>query len=206
METLDEIKIKKPIKRTLTELSQSNFVDFLLETYSPKKNSAGEYFSMALDYLTNETNYMASDTEKEFVEEYGLSPIGFLEILRIQMAKTSGFGICINNKDLKKAMSNMVIDYDLDLAEMQKYYDQLLEFGLLIIISDHAGNKYVTSIQQVFNWEYKMWTRWKNNEYQKNHRSNKTEESVKVSDTVPIVPASKVMSYDEDDPDTWSLF
>ena len=45
--------MEKPIKRTLAELSQPNFVDFLLDTYSPKKNSAGEYFSMALDYLTN---------------------------------------------------------------------------------------------------------------------------------------------------------
>lgn len=83
--------MEKPIKRTLAELSQPNFVDFLLDTYSPKKNSAGEYFSMALDYLTNETSYMGSDTEKEFVEEYGLAPIGFLEMLRIQMAILDDF-------------------------------------------------------------------------------------------------------------------
>ena len=190
--------MEKPIKRTLAELSQPNFVDFLLDTYSPKKNSAGEYFSMALDYLTNETSYMGSDTEKEFVEEYGLAPIGFLEMLRIQMAKTSGFGICINNKDLKKAMSNLMIDYDLDLGDMQKYYDQLLEYGLLVIISDSAGNQYATSIQQVFNWEYKMWTRFKNNEYQKNHRGDKKDAST-VPIAPPVVSAEDEFPYDVDD-------
>ena len=190
--------MEKPINRPLAELSQPNFVDFLLDTYSPKKNSAGEYFSMALDYLTNETSYMGSDTEKEFVEEYGLAPIGFLEMLRIQMAKTSGFGICINNKDLKKAMSNLMIDYDLDLGDMQKYYDQLLEYGLLVIISDSAGNQYATSIQQVFNWEYKMWTRFKNNEYQKNHRGDKKDAS-NVPIAPPVVSAEDEFPYDVDD-------
>ena len=190
--------MEKPIKRTLAELSQPSFVDFLLDTYSPKKNSAGEYFSMALDYLTNETSYMGSDTEKEFVEEYGVAPIGFLEMLRIQMAKTSGFGICINNKDLKKAMSNLMIDYDLDLGDMQKYYDQLLEYGLLVIISDSAGNQYATSIQQVFNWEYKMWTRFKNNEYQKNHRGDKKDAS-NVPIVPPVVSAEDEFPYDVDD-------
>lgn len=189
----------KPIKRTLAELSQPNFVDFLLDTYSPKKNSAGEYFSMALDYLTNETSYMGSDTEKEFVEEYGLAPIGFLEMLRIQMAKTSGFGICINNKDLKKAMSNLMIDYDLDMGDMQKYYDQLLEYGLLVLISDSAGNQYATSVQQVFNWEYKMWTRFKNNEYQKNHRNDKKNGDPNAPMTVPEVSAEELFPYDVDD-------
>lgn len=191
--------MEKPIKRTLAELSQPNFVDFLLDTYSPKKNSAGEYFSMALDYLTNETSYMGSDTEKEFIEEYGVAPIGFLEMLRIQMAKTSGFGICINNKDLKKAMSNLMIDYNLDLVDMQKYYDQLLEYGLLIIISDSAGNQYATSIQQVFNWEYKMWTRFKNNEYQNNHRNDKKNNAPNAPITVPEISAEDDFPYDVDD-------
>ena len=121
----------KPIKRKIEELQQPDFVDFLYDTYEPKKNSAGEFFYNGLDYLTNEMSYMASETEKEFIEEHGLAPIGFLELLRIQMAKIGGFGICINNKDLRKAMSALAIDYGLDIVDMQTYYDQLIEVGIL---------------------------------------------------------------------------
>ena len=182
--------MEKPIKRKAEELKQANFVDFLFDTYEPKKNSAGELFYNGLDYLTNEMSYMASETEKEFIEEYGLAPIGFLELLRIQMAKTNGFGICINNKDLKKAMSALAIDYGLDISEMQKYYDQLVEVEMIIIITDSAGNQYATTIQQVFNWEYKMWTRWTNNQYQKKKRSED------ASNQVPTEPAANPFSDD----------
>lgn len=197
--------MEKPIKRNAMELKETNFVDFLFTTYTPKKNSAGEFFSMALDYLTNETSYMGSDTEKEFINEYGLAPIGFLELLRIQMAKTSGFGICINNKDLIKAMHNMVIDYDLELADLQKYYDQLLEFGLLIIISDSAGNRYATTVQQIFNFEYKMWTRWQNNEYQRKRRKNASAESETASLELIEVPIEKIPNPFDDDPAQWDF-
>lgn len=86
------------------------------------------------------------------------------------MAKTGGFGICISNKDLKKAMAAIEIDYDLEREIMEKYYSQLLESHLLIIVCDSQKNQYVTTLQQIFNWEYKMWTRWKNNEYQRKKR------------------------------------
>ena len=89
------------------------------------------------------------------------------------MTKTGGFGICINNNDFEKAMYGMVIDYKADLQEMQKYYDQLLEHGLLIIISDSQGTQYVTSPQQVFNFEYKMWSRWNDNKNSKNSKNKK---------------------------------
>lgn len=169
--------MEKPIKRSIFELQQPNFVDYLFATYEPQKNSAGEYFFNGLDYITNEMSYMASDTEKEFVEEYGLAPVGFLEMLRIQMAKTDGFGICINNKSLKKAMTNMVIDYDLEIQELEKYYEQLIDSGLIVIIGDSKGNQYATTPQTVFNWEYKMWTRWKNREYQEKNRGKKDKEN-----------------------------
>ena len=182
--------MEKPIKRRADELKQANFVDFLFDTYEPKKNSAGEFFYNGLDYLTNEMSYMASETEKEFIEEYGLAPIGFLELIRIQMAKTNGFGICVNNKDLKKAMSALAIDYGLDIAEMQKYYDQLVEAEMIIIISSSTGNQYATTIQQVFNWEYKMWMRWTNNQYQKKKRSTD------ALNQVPTEPATNPFSDD----------
>ena len=167
----ENIYMRKPVKRTIQE-TKNNFVDYLFETYEPKRNNAGEYYFNGLDYLTNEMSYMASDTEKEFIEEFGLAPIAFLELLRIQMAKTSGFGICINNKDLKKAMSNMAIDYEINYVDMQEYYSKLVEYQLIIIISDSTGNQYATTLQQIFNWEYKMWTRWSNNQYQKNKRNS----------------------------------
>lgn len=162
--------MEKPIRRTNVELKQNNFVDYLFATYEPKKNSAGEYFPSVLDYTTNETSYLSSETEKEFIEEHGFAPIGFLEALRIQISKTSGFGICINNKDLKKALASIAIDYGIEQDELQKYYNLLLEYQLIIIISDSKGTQFATTPQQVFNWEYKMWSRWTNNQYQKKKR------------------------------------
>lgn len=192
----------KPTKRKIEELQQPNFVDFLFDTYEPKKNSAGEFFYNGLDYLTNEMSYMASETEKEFVEEHGLAPIGFLELLRIQMAKTSGFGICVNNKDLKKAMSALSIDYGLEIVDMQTYYNQLIEVGILIIISDSVGNQYATTIQQVFNWEYKMWTRWTNNQYQKKKRDSSKD--ITASEQAPSAPEDDGL-YFGDSNDMFSL-
>lgn len=162
--------MEKPIKRSIAELKNPNFVDYLYKTYEPQRNSAGEYFFNGLDYITNEMSYMASETEKEFIEENGLAPIGFLELLRIQMAKTDGFGICINNRNLKKAMMNMVVDYGLDLQVLEQYYTQLVESQIIVIITDSKGNKYATTTQTLFNWEYKMWTRWSNRMYQDKKR------------------------------------
>lgn len=180
--------MEKPIKRNIFEIQQPNFVDFLFATYEPQRNSAGEYFFNGLDYITNEMSYMASDTEKEFVEEHGLAPVGFLEMLRIQMAKTDGFGICINNRNLKKALMSMVVDYDLDIQDLEKYYEQLVDSGLIAIINDSKGNQYATTTQTVFNWEYKMWTRWKNREYQNNHRGKNGKQD---SDNTEFFPADE---------------
>lgn len=187
--------MNKPIKRFENEL-QDAFVDFLYDTYEPQKNSAGEYFFNGLDYLTNEMTYMTSETEKEFIEEHGFAPIGFLEVLRIHMAKSpQGFGLCINDKSLKKALSNIEIDYDIEREQLMNYYNLLLENHLLIIINDKAGNKYVTTLQQLFNWEYKMWTRWTNNEYQKKRRTN----NKKIEDTTPQNNSVEEQSQGEQD-------
>ena len=193
--------MEKPTRRTIEELQHNFFVDYLFTTYEPKKNSAGEYFYNGLDYLTNEISYMSSDTERQFIEKFGLAPIGFLEMLRVQMAKTNGFGICISNNDLKKAMSNIAIDYGLTFEEMQKYFDDLVEYKLLIIISDKCGIKYATTIQQVFNWEYKMWTRWTNNQYQKKKRGKKNDdadvyEEDKLDADIPTEPAPGLNTED----------
>lgn len=69
--------MEKPIKRREQDLP-SNFVDYLYQLYECRKNAAGIYFPQPLDYCTNETtDYMCSEIEKEFIEEYGLAPIGF---------------------------------------------------------------------------------------------------------------------------------
>lgn len=155
--------MNKPTRRSITELQQKNFVDFLYETYEREKNSAGDCYATPLEYITDEKTYLSSNTEKEFVEEYGFAPIGFLEALRVQMAKTSGFGICVNNNDLKKTLAGMMIDYKIDYEELQKFYELLVEYQFIIFISDSNGNQYATTPQQVFNWEYRMWSRLSNN-------------------------------------------
>lgn len=181
--------MEKPIKRSIEDLKRIDFVDFLFETYEPKKNSAGEFFYNGLDYLTNEMSHMSSETEKEFIEEHGFAAVGFLELLRIQMAKTSGFGIRINNKDLQKALAALSIDYGVDIAEMKKYYEQLVDAGMIIVITGSNGDQYATTIQQVFNWEYKMWTRWTNNQYQKKKRG------AAESKEVPTEPATDLFDF-----------
>lgn len=191
--------MNKPTRRSITELQQKNFVDFLYETYEREKNSAGDCYATPLEYITDEKTYLSSNAEKEFVEEYGFAPIGFLEALRVQMAKTSGFGICINNNDLKKALAGMMIDYKIDYEELQKFYELLVGYQFIIFISDSNGNQYATTPQQVFNWEYRMWSRLSNNKSQKKSRSEakKTEKQEKdkevevetVIEDVPTEPA-----------------
>ena len=190
--------MNKPTRRSITELQQKNFVDFLYETYEREKNSAGDCYATPLEYITDEKTYLSSNTEKEFVEEYGFAPIGFLEALRVQMAKTSGFGICVNNNDLKKTLAGMMIDYKIDYEELQKFYELLVEYQFIIFISDSNGNQYATTPQQVFNWEYRMWSRLSNNKSQKKSRSEakKTEKQEKdkeaevetVMEDVPTEP------------------
>ncbi len=146
--------MNKPEKRAEDELIE-NFVGYLFDTYEPRKNSAGEYYSTSLDYLTNESSYMNSKAERKFVEDHGLSPIAFLELLRVEMAKTSGFGICITDKELQNSIYRISLVYELKLAELQQYYEQLVDAHLILVINDHDGNQYATTLQQIFNGNIK---------------------------------------------------
>ena len=89
--------MNKPTRRSITELQQKNFVDFLYETYEREKNSAGDCYATPLEYITDEKTYLSSDVEKEFVEEYGFAPIGFLEALRVQIPNPLVLAICTRN-------------------------------------------------------------------------------------------------------------
>lgn len=199
--------MNKPTRRSLEEL-KDNFVDYLYSTYQPKKNDAGEYFATRIEYLTNELSYMSSENEKEFIEKNGIAPIGFLELLRIQMAITNGYGICITNKSLKKAILSISIDYDIDPDVLQKYYDQLVEYNLIVIIKDSKGNEYATTIQQIFNWEYKMWSRHQNNEYQKKKRKKDAEEKENTQQLseAPTAPLYYLEDEDLEDVDPEDFF
>ena len=189
--------MNKPTRRSITELQQKDFVDFLYETYEREKNSAGDCYATPLEYITDEKTYLSSDVEKEFIEEYGFAPIGFLEALRVQMAKTSGFGICVNNNDLKKTLAGMMIDYKIDYEELQKFYELLVEYQFIIFITDSNGNQYATTPQQVFNWEYRMWSRLSNNkskqksrsEAKKTEKQEKDKEDETVIEDAPTEPA-----------------
>lgn len=101
---------------------------------------------------------MDSPDDIKIVETMGLEIVGFLQLLRIQMGKFSGYGIQVNN-DIKKALSSIEIDYLIDREHLFSLYEQLKERGIIILICDSNGNEYATTIQQLFNWEYKMYER-----------------------------------------------
>ncbi len=149
-----------PIRKSVAELETDGYVDRMIAEYEPVKKKTGDYYKFTLEYITNEDTYMTSETEKEFISEYGLAPIGLLEILRMHMCRKNGFGICTTNKDLQKVFFEINIDYEIDLEKLQEYYNLLLDNKLIVEITDSKGQKYATTPQQIFNWETKYCQRY----------------------------------------------
>lgn len=195
--------MEKPIKRTNKGIqSYPNFVDTLEETYQPKLNSAGFTFQNPLDYITEEVqDYMNEYEEKAFINEHGLAPIAFLSLLRIQMSKTSGFGICCNNNDLEKALFSIYLDYGIEIPQLKAYCSQLLDAGMLIKISSlKSGNTYLTCRQQIWNYEYKEYSKWQARTSQANRRKKEksSQEDNAVKPQVAPVPVKEIKASGED--------
>lgn len=149
-----------PIRKSVAELETDGYVDRMIAEYEPVKKKTGDYYQFSLEYITNEDTYMTSEAEKEFISEYGLAPIGLLEILRMYMCRKNGFGICTTNKDLQKVFIEINIDYGISIVKLKKYYNLLLSNKLIIEVSDSKGQKYATTPQQIFNWETKYCQRY----------------------------------------------
>lgn len=163
--------IEKPILRTVIP---EHYLDYIKETYKPKKTEAGEDYDSKLTFITFEQSFLKSKEEMELIAEHGFAPIGFLVALRIQMSCGIGYGIPMYDRSLKKALMNISIDTEVPLETLQRYYDILLDYGLLVIIGDSEGNQVLTNRNQLYNWENKEYTRWYNAEAQrKKRRSSK---------------------------------
>lgn len=161
------LTMEKPILRK--EIPK-NYLDYIKETYQPKRTESGEAYDSRLTYITFEQSFMKSAEELQLIEKYGFAPIGFLVALRIQMSNGIGYGIPIKDRSLKKALCNIAIDTNIPPKTLDGYYQMLLEYGLLVIIEDSEGNQVLTNKNQLYNWENKEYTRWYNAEAQRKKR------------------------------------
>lgn len=159
--------MEKPILRK--EIPK-NYLNYIKETYQPKRTESGEAYDSRLTYITFEQSFMKSKEELELIEKFGFAPIGFLVALRIQMSNGIGYGIPIKDRSLKKALCNIAIDTNIPPKTLDGYYQMLLEYGLLVIIEDSEGNQVLTNRNQLYNWENKEYKRWYDAEAQRKRR------------------------------------
>lgn len=164
------IHMDKPeIKTILPE----HYLDYLKETYKPPKTAAGQdYLNNPLTYFTFEQGFLSTDNELDFICKYGFAPIGLLVSLRVNMSSGLGYGIKMG-RPLNKVLNGISLDTDIPMTTLNEYYEQLLSAGFLIIIDDSEGNQVVTTLNQLYNWELKEYTKWCNAEKQRKSRKNK---------------------------------
>ncbi len=187
----------KPFLRNLATMPE-HYLDYIKATYKPVKTTSGENYDSPLTYITLEQSFLSSESEKELIEEKGFAPIGFLIALRIEMSRGIGYGIPLYNRALKKALNNIHIDTDIPMETLQDYYDTLIEYNLLIIIDDKQGNQVLTNYNQLYNWEYKEYTRWYNTEAKRKARAKQkdnAEEKIEEPDEIVEAPIPEEQEY-----------
>lgn len=210
----------KPI---LHKIIDPNYLQFLKETYPPSKTTAGEDYESQLTYITFEKSFLTSPIELELLGEKGFSPFGFLLALRVEMSKSLGYGISLDNNSLAKIFYGIHLDSHVPLEEIESLYNILLKYGLLFIISDNDGHKVVTTTNQLYNWELKEYTKWYNKDRKRKYRQKAKEnfgestieyetdeeqigavdEEIPEIETVPDEPSFELKNENSDDPFSW---
>lgn len=104
------------------------------------------------------------------------------------MAKSNGYGICITNEEFKIFVFSLKLKFNIDEETVNKYIEILKEFKLLLIIKDEeTGEEYYTTLQSVWNYEYRLYYRYTNREKQKKSRQRKNKTDKVIEETPPIV-------------------
>ncbi len=167
-------------KPTLHKIVAPDYLQFIKDTYPPPKTTAGEDYDCKLTYITFEKSFLESADEMELLSEKGFAPLGFLLALRVEMSKALGYGISLDNNSLAKIFYGIHLDTNIPLDKLEEYYKDLLDYGLLFVISDNAGHKALTTPNQLFNFETKEYTRHENARRRRESRKKAKMESLEL--------------------------
>lgn len=182
---LEEFTLEKPVLRT--ELPE-DVIGYLEKTYPARVNGAGLKQKDSVNYLTEEQDFLEDDAVIQCTEQYGLEPLGLLWFLRLYMAKDLGWGMDISTEKKRKLIgSEMYINYNISSEKLTKLSNALIDCGIIKVVKGSDGGTYWTTLQQFYNYEYKTWSRLKNNfAKRKSYKKNKTQNE----DSVPTTEIS----------------
>ena len=174
------MKSKLPQKRITLN---NNTINEIHSAFPPQESVTGKSYKATLDYITTEIDFFEEKATKDLVKNYGLAPIGFYELLRIEMAKSNGYGICITNDDFNIFTYTLKIKLNIDEETVNNYVNLLTEYKLLHKIKDEdTDEEYYTTLQSIWNYEYRLYYRYTNREKQKKNRQRKKKTEVTSKD------------------------
>ena len=162
--------MEKPILRK--ELPD-DVISYLREKYPPRINGAGIEQSDNVNYITEELSFFTDENVMECVIKYGMAPLGILWFLRLQMSNTLGWGIDVTDKEYQRLCNNMTLDLYMSQATFEKLCNALIECGVIKVVYGSNNRIYWTTLQQFYNYEYKSWSRLKNNAAARRSYQNK---------------------------------
>lgn len=196
----EKFTLEKP---TLREVLPDDVVKYLMETYPPRKNGAGTIQKDGVDYITEEKDFFNRPEIKQCVKNHGLEPIGLLFVLRSKMATDAGWGIEVGDDDERAVLMYSIC---LLINRKQDYIEQLckilIDCGIIKVVDGSDGKTYWTTLQQLYNYEYKEWSRAKNNFAQRKSYKKKKEQASgslaesKDQEKVPEISAEFSVSDD----------
>lgn len=192
----ENFTLKKPeLRKELPE----DVIGYLNETYPPRVNGAGLKQKDSVNYITEEQDFLEDSAVIKCVEKYGLQPLGLLWFLRLHMSKDLGWGVDVTGKKRIMLFSNLHILYNIAENDIEEWTNELIECGILKVVNGSNGNTYWTTMQQFYNYEYKSWTRLKNNaakrkSYQKkNNQENNQNDAYFPPNFEEDVPSNDIL-------------
>lgn len=159
-EETKNFNMKKP---TLRNELPDDVIEYLKETYPPRINGAGIAQSDGIDYITEERSFALSEDVNECIIKYGLEPLGILWFLRLKMANSLGWGIDVTGRKYDKLCMDTTFELYINDDKFANLCNALIDVGIVKVVHDSEGHTYWTTLQQFYNYEYKNWTKLKNN-------------------------------------------
>lgn len=172
----------------------NDVLGYLERTYPARVNGAGIKQSDKVDYITEERTFM----KDENIKTVGLDALGLLWFLRLKMSEALGWGIDVTEKEYKKMVFELAIDLDLQPNQIHEICNRLIDKGIIKVVKGSDGKVYWTTMQQFYNYEYKNWTRIKNN-YASRKRNKAKQENIQSQNNLESANSNTVQSNQSND-------
>lgn len=165
-----KFQLEKP---TLRKELPEDVIQYLREKYPPRINGAGIEQHDNVNYITEELSFIDDININNCIMKYGVAPLGVLWFLRLRMANTLGWGLDVTGKEYQRLCNDMTLDLNMSCKDFQYLSSALIECGIVKVVYGSDQHIYWTTLQQFYNFEYKSWTRIKNNAAAKKYYENK---------------------------------